>query len=45
MHLTNEGPKWYILLRVNDSSAYLNHLKEGYDSAELALTAWETYYN
>lgn len=43
MHIDSRGPKWWILLKLNDISSYINFLKEAYDSPEAALLAWEAY--
>lgn len=38
-----DKPMWYILLNANDVQAYLPELKDGYETAELALEAWQKY--
>jgi hypothetical protein len=43
LNLGQEGPRWFILLRLSDPSAYLDDLKQGYMTPESALSAWQKY--
>ena len=41
--LTDVGPRWYILLRPGDIYSIITSPRDGYESADVALTAWKIY--